>query len=127
MKILAINLRRDEMGRVKVKHKFLDVEKETTSYYRVKVTPKSTALVNNRKHIRKDEVDKILFDDPGPISCHTCNFSYISLTVWALLESNEPEYSLLRHWKKKLKECALAELKSRNQELKTLYKQISNL
>jgi hypothetical protein len=128
MKLLAVSLQRDATNGMQIRHKFFDVEKETSTCYKVKATPKCAELINNRTQIRKDEVDKVTFNDAlNKRNCISCTFSYINLFVWVIIESDEPSYDLLRYWRKCVKEKALEELKQRNQALKSLYNEVSSL
>lgn len=124
MKLLVVSLFRDGTENMKVKHKFLDVVKETTSYYKIKTTPKGAFLLNNRKQIKKDEVDKIMFCGTPTKTCPECTFSYLSLMALVLIEDDNPDYGLLRYWKKQIKEKALNELRSKNQMLKKMYEEV---
>lgn len=129
MKLLAISLCKDEQAGIQIRHRFFDVEKETPTCYKIKTTPKGAELLNNRTQIRKDEIDKLIINNTlERRNCWDCTFNHVTcICAWVLIEGDEPNYDLLRYWRKCIKEKALEELKTRNQLLKSMYYEISEL
>lgn len=122
MKLLAIRLN-TEQGNLQIRYKFVDIAKETSTAYRIE---KSHELLNNRTMVKKDEVDKIMYGNERR-DCNTCEFDHVSLHAWVLVEQSEPDYELLRCWRKFLKDKAVEQLRERNKALKALYAQVVNL
>ena len=127
MKLLAVCLQKNPQSGMQLRHRFLDVEKETTTCYKIKTTSRSSYLVKHRTQIKKDEVDRIIIAETEKKSCWECDFGYISLYAWIVVECDEPNYDLLRYWRRQLKEKAMGELRSRNQALKSMYFELVNL
>ncbi|MCX7924170.1 MAG: hypothetical protein N3B21_19500 [Clostridia bacterium] len=125
MEVLAMQLCRNTEEGMKIQYKFLDVHKETETAYKL---VKAHTFTNNRATIRKDEVDKIQYNETlERRNCKNCDFSYVHLTVWILIESDAHKYELLRYWRTQIKNKAMEELKNRNQFLKEMYNEIASL
>lgn len=125
MKILAMNLSKGQKKGMQIQYKFIDVQKETETVYKLK---KPHLLTNNRTQIKKDEIDKILYNEVVERrDCKECDFSYVHLSVCVLIEDDAHRYDLLRFWRTQIKNKAMEELKERNKHLKSMYAEITKL
>jgi len=115
MKILAIGLTYIHQCRKEVSNHCFNVKETKTGYKVLPGQDSHSLIINCRSIIRKDEVNKVFFDESLGSSINERRATLISLKAWVVISDDDEDIydEILANYKNKIKNKAIIELDNR--------------